>query len=118
MRRLAGAALLALPLLAAARGPAAGPDFYATRPLFERPFPAQRVPRGLGGLSAAECGRCHGEIYREWQQSVHAQAWKLPTVIPAKRSFASGAKGSACGLGTHSTSPERCAHLPAAGAPD
>lgn len=75
MRRLAGAVLIAVPLAAAARLAVPAADFYATRPLFERPFPAQRVPRGLTSLSAAECGRCHGAIYREWRQSVHAQAW-------------------------------------------
>ncbi|MBI5711533.1 MAG: hypothetical protein HZC42_14705 [Candidatus Eisenbacteria bacterium] len=53
-------------------------DFYATRPLFERPFPAQRVPVGLKSLSARECGGCHVAVYREWQQSVHAQAWVDP----------------------------------------
>ncbi len=55
-----------------------GGDFYSTRPIFERPFPAQKVPRGLRSLSARECGRCHVETYREWQQSVHAQAWPDP----------------------------------------
>ncbi len=72
MRRVA-AALLAL--AAAGRAPGAARDFYATRPVFERPFPFQQVPRGLAGLSARECGRCHEAIYREWRQSVHAQAW-------------------------------------------
>ena len=75
MRRLTGALLIALPIVAVACARVAPQDFYATRPPFERPVPAQRVPEGLTGLSAAECGRCHGEIYREWQQSVHAQAW-------------------------------------------
>jgi cytochrome c554/c'-like protein len=75
MRHLAGAALLVLPIAAAASMRDAPRDFYATRPPFERPLPAQRVPRGLTSLSASECGRCHVEIYREWRQSVHAQAW-------------------------------------------
>ena len=75
MRRLAGAVLIILPIAAVACMRASAKDFYATRPPFERPLPAQRVPRGLTSLSASECGRCHGEIYREWQQSVHAQAW-------------------------------------------
>lgn len=75
MRRVAALFILLLPA-AAARRPAAAPaDFYATRPVYERPFPAQRVPRGLTSLSAGECGRCHTAIYREWRQSVHAQAW-------------------------------------------
>ena len=75
MKRLAAAALVALPVVAPACAPGPPADFYATRPLFERPFPAQAVPRGLESLSAAECGRCHVGIYREWRQSVHAQAW-------------------------------------------
>jgi hypothetical protein len=53
-------------------------DFYAERPALERPIPLQRTPRGLQTLSAAECGTCHTEIYREWRQSVHAQAWTDP----------------------------------------
>jgi hypothetical protein len=78
MRRLAGAVLAVLPIVAAACAGGRPADFYATRPLFEQPLPFQRVPRGLESLSAAECGRCHIEIYREWRQSVHAQAWTDP----------------------------------------
>lgn len=74
MRRLAALVLLVLPV-AAACGPAAAPDFYATRPPFERPLAEERVPKGLASLSSRECGGCHVEIYREWRQSVHAQAW-------------------------------------------
>ncbi|MBI5837754.1 MAG: hypothetical protein HZB25_10950 [Candidatus Eisenbacteria bacterium] len=54
------------------------PGIYPSRPIFERPFPAQEVPRGIRSLSARECGRCHADTYREWQQSVHAQAWPDP----------------------------------------
>lgn len=54
------------------------PAFYASRPVFEQPFAGQRVPKGLKSLSAAECGSCHVQIYREWRQSVHAQAWDDP----------------------------------------
>jgi len=74
MRRLVLVTLLVAPL-AAACAPKPAPDFYATRPPFERPLAAQRVPRGLSSLSSRECGRCHVAIYREWRQSVHAQAW-------------------------------------------
>jgi ferredoxin len=74
MKCRAALVLLVVPL-AAACGPAATPDFYASRPGFERPLPEQRVPEGLKSLSSRECGSCHVEIYREWQQSVHAQAW-------------------------------------------
>ena len=78
MRRLTGVVLLALPIVTVACLAARPTDFYATRPLVEQPFPLQRVPRGLSSLSASECGSCHGEIYREWRQSVHAQAWSDP----------------------------------------
>jgi hypothetical protein len=74
MRRRAALMLLVMPL-AAACGRTATPDFYASRPLFERPLAAQRVPQGLQSLASRECGSCHVAIYREWQQSVHAQAW-------------------------------------------
>jgi nitrate reductase cytochrome c-type subunit len=75
-RRLAALALVVLPAFVACVK--AAPDFYATRPPFERPREPVTVPRGLQGLSARECGGCHVEIYREWQQSVHAQAWSEP----------------------------------------
>ena len=70
--------LALLALCVVAHSSRAATDFYATRPLFERPFPAQRVPAGLKSLSARECGGCHVAIYREWRQSVHAQAWVDP----------------------------------------
>jgi hypothetical protein len=71
-----GIALLVLAELAPSGGRAE--DFYATRPIFERPFAAERVPDGLRSLSARECGACHVAIYREWRQSVHAQAHADP----------------------------------------
>lgn len=30
---------------------------------------------GTTGLSAASCGSCHAEIYKEWSASTHAHAW-------------------------------------------
>ncbi|HKW99199.1 MAG TPA: multiheme c-type cytochrome [Bryobacteraceae bacterium] len=41
---------------------------------WENPLPYQRTPVGLQSLSAAQCGTCHAEIYREWQASAHAHA--------------------------------------------
>ena len=76
MRSIIGPLLLLAALGRPARANAA--DFYASRPPYERPFPAQRVPRGLKTLSARECGTCHAAIYREWRQSVHSQAWSDP----------------------------------------
>lgn len=76
--RAAAAAAFTLLLAGCAGGQEALPAFYRTRPVFEQPFAHQRVPRGLKTLSAAECGSCHVQIYREWRQSVHAQAWADP----------------------------------------
>jgi hypothetical protein len=44
---------------------------------FARPMKVE-VPEGLDSLSAEECGGCHEEIYEEWSQSMHAQAWIDP----------------------------------------
>ena len=44
---------------------------------FERPI-TETVPSGLTSLSARACGGCHAEIYQEWSESMHAQAWTDP----------------------------------------
>lgn len=49
--------------------------FYASQPIYLRPFPYSPVPRGLPNLEAKTCGACHQAIYREWQVSTHARAW-------------------------------------------
>ena len=36
------------------------------------------IPEGLDSISAKSCGVCHEEIYKEWSQSIHAQAWSDP----------------------------------------
>ena len=41
---------------------------------WENPLAYQAVPTGLVSLSARQCGVCHQEIYREWQESAHAHA--------------------------------------------
>jgi hypothetical protein len=41
---------------------------------FAQPVTVQE-PEGIPGIHAQECGACHEEIYREWRQSIHAQAW-------------------------------------------
>ena len=33
---------------------------------------------GFSTPTSAECGKCHVEIYREWEKSNHAQAWTKP----------------------------------------
>jgi hypothetical protein len=37
-----------------------------------------KIPAGLDSVSAKSCGICHEEIYREWSESIHAQAWTDP----------------------------------------
>jgi len=44
---------------------------------FERPVPVN-IPEGLTSVSAIECKECHEEIYREWSESMHANAWLDP----------------------------------------
>ena len=41
---------------------------------WENPLAYQNLPTGLVSLSARQCGVCHQEIYREWQESAHAHA--------------------------------------------
>jgi hypothetical protein len=36
------------------------------------------VPAGLETLHASECGECHAAIYKEWSESMHANAWRDP----------------------------------------
>ncbi len=45
---------------------------------WEQAVPLQPVPEGLQSMSAADCGSCHQEHYREWQKSTHALAWVDP----------------------------------------
>ncbi len=44
---------------------------------FEKPMELA-TPEGPLTLSARECGGCHEDIYREWAESMHAQAWSEP----------------------------------------
>ncbi|MBF0381027.1 MAG: hypothetical protein HQL69_08410 [Magnetococcales bacterium] len=39
---------------------------------------AVTIPKGLDSISAKSCGVCHEEIYNEWSESIHAQAWSDP----------------------------------------
>ena len=43
---------------------------------WEFAIPHQEIPEGLTSLSAASCGQCHVEIYKEWKQSTHAFAFQ------------------------------------------
>ncbi|MFK7926960.1 MAG: multiheme c-type cytochrome [Myxococcota bacterium] len=54
-------------------------DFFATRPLVERPLDVGGEPvEGVGNRSAKTCGACHAAIYKEWSVSTHRHAWNDP----------------------------------------
>ncbi|MBK8503570.1 MAG: hypothetical protein IPL46_15965 [Saprospiraceae bacterium] len=36
----------------------------------------QEIPDGLSSISAASCGSCHQEIYKDWKQSTHSVAFQ------------------------------------------
>jgi len=36
------------------------------------------IPQGLDSVSAKECAVCHEDIARQWETSVHANAWRDP----------------------------------------
>lgn len=44
---------------------------------FERPMQIE-MPLGIESWSAKACGKCHREIYNEWAESMHGQAWTDP----------------------------------------
>ena len=45
---------------------------------FAWPVDTENPPSLLTDLSAKNCGRCHQAFYREWQTTIHAQAWTDP----------------------------------------
>lgn len=45
---------------------------------FERPVDTSQVPPPLKTLRAEECAACHGEFYKEWETTIHSQAWRDP----------------------------------------
>ena len=45
---------------------------------WETALPHQDIPEGLTSLDAESCGSCHQEIYNEWKQSTHADAFRDP----------------------------------------
>ncbi|HED65772.1 MAG TPA: cytochrome C554 and C-prime [Planctomycetes bacterium] len=85
-RRPRALSLLAAALVATSCGgsPAPVPPERDITPLESRfdpelqPFafllPHMPPPQSLAGIRAADCGKCHGAIYREWKQSTHAHA--------------------------------------------
>jgi hypothetical protein len=50
--------------------------------------------------TAADCERCHQEVYREWQSSLHANAWQSPAFQRAS----AGGRAEEC-TGCHAAAP-------------
>ena len=53
-------------------------QIFIISPEFELPIDLGKTPEGIESISAASCGKCHEEIYKEWQTSMHSKAWKDP----------------------------------------
>jgi hypothetical protein len=51
---------------------------FGLRQDFAHAIPFQKVPEGIPSLKAADCGKCHREIYEEWKTSYHAKAFEDP----------------------------------------
>jgi hypothetical protein len=58
--------------------------------------------------AAADCERCHQEVYREWSGSLHASAWRSEAFQRAS----AGARAQEC-VGCHAPAPFRAADPPA-----
>ena len=81
--RLATKAILLAVVLSAAAGFLAWRllrplNIFAVSAAFERPLDTRGAPASLGSLQAADCGRCHDTAFREWQTTMHSQAWTDP----------------------------------------
>ena len=53
-------------------------NIFSVSPHFELPIPTDKIPEVLSSLSAKECARCHSEFYKEWETTIHSQAWTDP----------------------------------------
>jgi hypothetical protein len=53
-------------------------NIFVVSEAFERPVDTRRMPAAVDGLHAADCGRCHDTVLREWQSTMHSQAWTDP----------------------------------------
>ena len=53
-------------------------NIFTVTESFERPVDSTKIPAGLTGLGAEQCGECHREEYKEWSTSIHSQAWTDP----------------------------------------
>ncbi len=54
-----------------------GEAIYQMEDRYFRPLDDHKALQ-TGGMSAEACGSCHAEIYKEWQVSMHAGAYKDP----------------------------------------
>ncbi|MEJ2133101.1 MAG: multiheme c-type cytochrome, partial [Gammaproteobacteria bacterium] len=53
-------------------------NIFVISEAFERPIDTSSMPALLKTLRADECGACHQDYYKEWQTTVHSQAWTDP----------------------------------------
>ena len=53
-------------------------EIYDLNQKTARFIPYQTLPKGLVSLKAKDCGVCHSEIYKEWQNTLHAKAYTDP----------------------------------------
>ena len=53
-------------------------NIFVVEERFAWPVETAGAPTMLGNLSAEQCGSCHTDFYREWQTTIHSQAWTDP----------------------------------------
>ena len=53
-------------------------NIFVVEDRFAWPVDTSQVPAVLGELRAAQCGACHEDFYKEWQTTIHSQAWTDP----------------------------------------
>jgi hypothetical protein len=51
---------------------------FGLRDDFAHAIAYQKVPEGIPGIRAEDCGLCHREIYEEWKTTIHSHAFKDP----------------------------------------
>ncbi len=53
-------------------------NIFVVEDRFAWPVDTRDVPAVLGDLRAETCGACHPDFHREWQTTIHSQAWTDP----------------------------------------
>ena len=53
-------------------------NIFIVSDAFEGTISTTGAPDLLGTLRAEECGACHQDMYKEWQTTIHSQAWTDP----------------------------------------